>query len=214
MANQLTVCRVTYCDEKPDELTKRYHSPIGPFVNLIGFWQDELQAGHKLDRHQVLNLFQLARYLPAIEEYARRSDKSGDLDAYMIIRQELPQIVSAAMHIAGLDPLQLLDSQGHVLLEPRVWLVFLSVSVIGAGATRKDVPEFDSQLLDVLGTERQKRQLERDKWIYDQKKLGRKNVDILMDLEKNHDEWDPLYNSQSLRSAIRRHAELKGLTLN
>jgi hypothetical protein len=182
-------------------------------VNLIGFWQDELQAGHKLDRQQVLNLFQLARHLPAIEDYARRSDKPPDLDAYMIIRQELPQIVSAAMHMAGLDPLQLLDSRAQVILEPRIWLVFLSVSVIGAGATREDVPEFDSQLLDVLGTERQKRQLERDRWIYEQKKAGRKNIDILMDLERNHDEWDPLYNSQSLRSAIRRHAELKGLMI-
>ena len=132
MASHLTVFRVNYCDEKPDELTKRYHSPIGPFVNLIGFWQDELQAGHKLDRQQVFNLYQLARYLPAIEDYARRSDKPADLDAYMIIRQELPQIVSAAMHIAGLDPLKLLDASGHVVVEPRMWLVFISVSVIGA----------------------------------------------------------------------------------
>jgi hypothetical protein len=183
-------------------------------VNLIGYWQDELQAGHRLDRQQVFNVFQLARNLTAIEDYARRSDRAPDLDAYMIIRQELPQVVSAAMHLASLDPLMLIDPHGQLALDPRMWLVFLSVSVIGANGSSKNAPEFDQQLLDVLGTDRQKRQLERDKWIYDQKKAGRKNLDILVDLERNHEEWDPLFSSHSLRSALRRHAELKGLALS
>jgi hypothetical protein len=213
MSRQVIVFRVPYHEETPEELTKRYRSPIGPFLNWIGYYQAELRSGRRLNRQEVVNLYRLARALVSIEDYVRRSDDPADLDAYIVIRRELPQIVCAAIHMAGLDPFDLLDPNGQIVLNTRVWLVFIAVSLVGEGDSQKDMPDFDSRLLEAFGSETQRQQLERDKWIYEQKRGGRKIVDILTKLD-NHEDWEPLVDADGIRNAVRRHTELRGLSVS